>query len=382
MQRALVHPLCVIAMRRWQWLTHTLRRMTSLLQRCVGASGCRTTRQRERSPRRTTFTTHGVSSSRHCAMTRSLPARTPVWLCYWSPHCVIQATESTMTSNRLYYAYARHALVTALKLVRVQEGSSVLVPDFICRDVLASLHAVGSKPRFYTIGDDLQISTTQSLPRAAAIIVVNYFGFPADLQRVREVASSETTIIEDNAHGWLSADRDGTPLGSRTDVGVTSVRKTIRLPDGAFVEWRDTAHLDMTMLHAPLVPRDEPLPLGFGLRASWHASTQYPHSLSWLPRDTQCACFVACAGSQLSVSTPTKNGNCRPIGQFMAKASGCSKALTRHVKCSVGASSSVAVSRPPSDMTSKPQLLSSTTVCRHKVLLSSPMLATLTSLKP
>ena len=171
-----------------------------------------------------------------------------------------------MTSNRLYYAYARHALVTALKLARVQEGSSVLVPDFICRDVLASLHAVGSEPRFYTIGDDLQISTTQSLPRAAAIIVVNYFGFPADLQRVREVASSETTIIEDNAHGWLSADRDGTPLGSRTDVGVTSVRKTIRLPDGAFVEWRDTAHLDMTMLHAPLVPRDEPLPLGFGLR--------------------------------------------------------------------------------------------------------------------
>lgn len=171
-----------------------------------------------------------------------------------------------MTTNRLYYAYARHALVTALKLVRVQSGSSVLVPDFICRDVLASLHAVGANPVFYSIGDDLQIATTQPLPSAQAIIVVNYFGIPADLQCVCDFASAHTSIIEDNAHGWLSVDRDGTPLGSRADVGITSVRKTIRLPDGAFLEWRAAAHLDTTALHDSLTPRNEALPFGFRLR--------------------------------------------------------------------------------------------------------------------
>jgi hypothetical protein len=172
-----------------------------------------------------------------------------------------------MTTNRLYYAYARHALVTALKLVRVHAGSSVLVPDFICRDVLASLHAIGANPIFYPIGDDLQMATTQPLPSAQAIIVVNYFGFPADLQRFRNFASVHTAIIEDNAHGWLSVDRDGNPLGSRAEVGITSVRKTIRLPDGAFVEWCAAAHLDINASHDPLTPRSEVLPFGFRLRS-------------------------------------------------------------------------------------------------------------------
>ncbi|NCX76615.1 MAG: hypothetical protein EBX09_06215, partial [Actinobacteria bacterium] len=156
--------------------------------------------------------------------------------------------------------------MTALKLVRVQAGSSVLVPDFICRDVLASLHAVGANPVFYPIGDDLQMATTQSLPSAQAIIVVNFFGFPADLRGARNFVSAHTAIIEDNAHGWLSVDRDGTPLGSRADAGITSVRKTIRLPDGAYVEWRAAAHLDTNALHAPLTPRNEALPFGFQLR--------------------------------------------------------------------------------------------------------------------
>jgi len=171
-----------------------------------------------------------------------------------------------MTINRLYYAYARHALVTALKLAWVEKGSSVLVPDFICRDVLASLHAVGANPVFYPIGDDLQAVITQPLPSAQAIVVVNYFGFPADMQRVRNFVSTHTTIIEDNAHGWLSVDQDGSPLGSRTDVGITSMRKTIRLVDGAFLEWHAAAHLDTTALHNPLTPRSETLPIGFRLR--------------------------------------------------------------------------------------------------------------------
>jgi len=44
------------------------------------------------------------------------------------------------------------------------------------------------------------------------------------------------------------------------------VRKTIRLPDGAFVEWRAAAHLDTNALHDPLTPRNEALTYGFRLR--------------------------------------------------------------------------------------------------------------------
>ena len=81
-------------------------------------------------------------------------------------------------TNRLFYAYARHALVTALRMARVTTGSTVLIPHFICRDVLASISAVGAKPVFYDIDDDLQVSQNTMLPSAAAALAVNYFGFP------------------------------------------------------------------------------------------------------------------------------------------------------------------------------------------------------------
>lgn len=177
--------------------------------------------------------------------------------------------------NRLYYAYARHALVTALRLARVRHGSKVLIPEFICRDVLASLHAVGAEPQFYEIDDTLQPKVDGSLqsrlgadsPHVAAVMVVNYFGFPADLERVIRLLDPATLpIIEDNAHGWLSADEHGAPLGSRTQVGITSVRKTIRIPDGAYLEWRDDGNLDTHALHEPLEPRDHSLPTSFRIR--------------------------------------------------------------------------------------------------------------------
>ena len=170
-------------------------------------------------------------------------------------------------TNRLFYAYARHALVTALRMARVTASSSVLIPHFICRDVLASIAAVGAKPVFYDIDDDLQISQTTMLPSAAAVLAVNYFGFPADLGRLRRQLSDPTTIIiEDNAHGWLSADEDGVPLGTRTALGITSFRKTLLCPDGAFLSWNDVPEIVSNEIHQPLGSRVDSLGLGFRAR--------------------------------------------------------------------------------------------------------------------
>lgn len=169
--------------------------------------------------------------------------------------------------NRLYYAYARHALVTALRVARVRPGDVVLLPNFICRDVLASLAAVQASAVYYDIGDDLQISPTGSLPSAKVFLAVNYFGFPANLERIRDrLSDSSTVLIEDNAHGWLSSDDAGVALGSRTALGITSFRKTIRSLDGAFLEWQDGAIHDASTLHEPLPFRDEPLALSYRLR--------------------------------------------------------------------------------------------------------------------
>lgn len=203
---------------------------------------------------------------------------------------------SAQESRRLYYAYARHALVTALRLVRVESGSSVLLPEFICRDVLASIRAIGAQAVFYEVDDELQPRSSISLRHAldtvaqppAAIIAVNFFGFPADLKRVRQLMPSrQVPVIEDNAHGWLSTDQSGTPLGSRTEVGITSVRKTIRVPDGAYVEWRNDSTLNTRALHEPLTPRAEALPVSFRVRrAMSQIDARSPMAVMPLARDT------------------------------------------------------------------------------------------------
>lgn len=174
--------------------------------------------------------------------------------------------------NRLYYAYARHALVTALRMARVQSGDNVLLPSFICRDVLASLKAINATPVFYEIDVGLQVSSQSKLPPAKALLAVNYFGFPADLERIQQqLTDPSTVLIEDNAHGWLSCDEHGVPLGTRTPLGITSFRKTVLALDGAYLHWSGDCQLDYSALHPPLTPRTELIPLTFRLRklASW-----------------------------------------------------------------------------------------------------------------
>jgi len=70
--------------------------------------------------------------------------------------------------------------------------------------------------------------------RCKAVLAVNYFGFAQDLSPFREYCSTTgATLIEDNAHGFLSRDSAGKLLGTRANLGITSIRKTFRLPNGA-----------------------------------------------------------------------------------------------------------------------------------------------------
>jgi len=75
---------------------------------------------------------------------------------------------------------------------------------------------------------------TAAWPAADVVIAVNYFGFPQDLRPFQAYAArTGAAVIEDNAHGYLSRDQDGQWLGCRTGLGVFSMRKTLRIPDGA-----------------------------------------------------------------------------------------------------------------------------------------------------
>jgi len=134
-----------------------------------------------------------------------------------------------------YFSLARHALVSGLRAAKIGPGKTVLLPEFICRDLLAAIHTVGARVEYYPVGPDLTPALPDlNWPMSSAVLAVNYFGFPQDLG-VFWAYSQRTgaLLIEDNAHGFLSRDAAGTLLGLRAPVGLFSMRKTFAIPDGA-----------------------------------------------------------------------------------------------------------------------------------------------------
>lgn len=142
--------------------------------------------------------------------------------------------QGTPAATR-FFSLARHALVEALRLAGVGRGDSVLLPEFICRDVLAALATLGAQPVWYRVSANLApADPPDSWPVARAFLVVNYFGFPQALEPFRTYAArTGALLIEDNAHGFLSRDAAGAWLGLRGDAGLFSLRKTLPLADGA-----------------------------------------------------------------------------------------------------------------------------------------------------
>jgi hypothetical protein len=134
-----------------------------------------------------------------------------------------------------YFAFGRHAMVEAFRLCGVGRGDNVLLPSYICRNVLASIHAVGANPLYYPVRRDLQADfDPDSVLPAKAVLAVNYFGFPQQwdiFEKYRE--RTQALIIEDNAHGLFSRDEKGRFLGTRPDIGIFSIRKSVPLPNGA-----------------------------------------------------------------------------------------------------------------------------------------------------
>jgi len=142
----------------------------------------------------------------------------------------------------LYYALGRQAMCEGLRILGATVGSRIAVPRFICSDVVASLSHEGYITVPYEITRDLQADVASPRPTAEYIILVNYFGFAADVDLVANTwGFTRRQILEDNAHGLFSRDSNDCLLGQRTTVGFTSFRKSIRVRDGGMLLINDAS---------------------------------------------------------------------------------------------------------------------------------------------
>jgi hypothetical protein len=153
------------------------------------------------------------------------------------------------------FSLARHALATALTVIGARRGSRVLLPEYICRDVLAPLYMAGVVPVWYPVSASLQPAADPAdWPVADIALMVDYFGFPQDLAPFQAyVNRTGAVLIEDNAHGFLSRDAAGNWLGRRGQLGLLSMRKTLLLPDGAALTVDDASFAERLPPQLPFV---------------------------------------------------------------------------------------------------------------------------------
>lgn len=120
-------------------------------------------------------------------------------------------------------------------------GRTILVPDFLCGEILIPLLKSESVDYvYYPVGKDLSVSA-ESLREAmndtvSAILLINYFGLCDHSEVASKIRSWDIpiTIILDNAQALYDS-RAGGQNHNWADFVFVSFRKFLSVPDGAFV---------------------------------------------------------------------------------------------------------------------------------------------------
>jgi perosamine synthetase len=118
------------------------------------------------------------------------------------------------------------ALEIALRACGVREGDEVLIPTFCCSSVMLPILAVGARPVFADIGEELNITAATveaaMTKKTQAVIVPHLFGNPADIEAIVQLARRKNIRVIDDAAQALGATTDGQPVGSFGDAGILS----------------------------------------------------------------------------------------------------------------------------------------------------------------
>ena len=132
----------------------------------------------------------------------------------------------------LTYTYDGQGAIFQL-LSHLKKGGRhyVVVPAFHCPTVVEPIVKNGLTPRYYRVRRDLSIDTNDFLSclgdDVAAAIIINYFGFPTKIERLRdECQQNRTPLIEDCAHSFLT-DEPLTLSGGRADYAIYSFKKIV-----------------------------------------------------------------------------------------------------------------------------------------------------------
>lgn len=138
-----------------------------------------------------------------------------------------------------YFSHGRLALLAGLEDLNLKPGTEILLPDYLCSVVSEVLIFLGLIPVYYSVNSNFTVDWTTVYSafsrNTKGFILVHYFGIAGELAQAKDFCDKNNLrLIEDNAHGF-GATYEGIPLGTLGDIGISSPRKVLSVPNGAIL---------------------------------------------------------------------------------------------------------------------------------------------------
>jgi UDP-4-amino-4-deoxy-L-arabinose-oxoglutarate aminotransferase len=140
--------------------------------------------------------------------------------------------EWTGTGEGIACTSGTAALILALKTLGIRAGDEVVLPTYVCWNVLAAVTAVGATPRLCDVNQNgvITAQTAQAAltARTKAIVAVHIFGHPCDIASLNLLG---LPVIEDACQAF-GLDINGSRAGSLGSLGILSFHATKCLTTG------------------------------------------------------------------------------------------------------------------------------------------------------
>jgi perosamine synthetase len=185
------------------------------------------------------------------------------------------------------------AILQALKEIS-PDRDEVLIPAFTCYSLPSAIVRAGLKVRLCDMDaktfdfdyEQLSDIISTNKDRLLCVVPVHLFGFPADLERIREIVSDDSVFIVEDAAQAMGGECKGKKLGTIGDVGFFSLGRGKALSTvegGVILTNRDdiARHLEKTVNAIPGYGVSELLVL---LLYSFALFVLSRPSLFWLPK--------------------------------------------------------------------------------------------------
>lgn len=124
------------------------------------------------------------------------------------------------------------ALLLGLKALGIKEKDEVILPTYVCRNVMDAVNNIGAAPVLCDVGEMWNMTVQTIKPKITsktkAIIVVHIFGIPAESSKIKDLG---IPVIEDACQA-IGTEADGKILGSQSELAFFSFHATKCLTTG------------------------------------------------------------------------------------------------------------------------------------------------------